>query len=140
VRAIRLGLGISSWGDAQGFRRSGSKLLVKPVDASIYHYGWVKPPAVQQLKQQSFNKLWHDDAWMKRNVPPVAEFDYANGGRLQVFSGAHPAVMHERVRGQDWEFTYDERKLRPPVRERLLDSIERLTGRRMGEYKNYKLI
>jgi hypothetical protein len=140
VRAIRLGLDIASWGDAQGFRRNARKLLVKPVDASIYHYGWVKPPAVQQLKQASFNKLWHDEAWMKLNIPPVTEFGYDNGGRLRLFAGTHPSVMHDRIRNQDWDFEYEELKLRLPLRERLLEGIERITGWRIGEYKNYKLI
>jgi hypothetical protein len=140
VRAIRLGLGISSWGDAQGFRRNGRKLHVRPSGASIYHYGWVKPPTVQQQKQQTFNKLWHDDDWVKMHVPQAAEFDYSKGGRLQIFSGSHPAVMQERVRSQDWKFTYEENKSGWPIREQLLNGLERFTGWRIGEYQNYELI
>ena len=137
VRAVRLNAGIESWGDAQGFRLAGRKLNVRPVDAFIYHYGWVKPPAIQQLKQRTFNKLWHDDAWIQENIPSVAQYDYRKGGRLRPFEGSHPSAMRERISNQTWDFNYDETKLRRPLRELLLDSIEDLTGRRIGEYKNY---
>ncbi len=42
VRIIRNNKGITAYRDAQGFRIGNTKLLVKPVAACIYHYGWVK--------------------------------------------------------------------------------------------------
>ncbi|HET8962714.1 MAG TPA: glycosyltransferase family 2 protein, partial [Chitinophagales bacterium] len=69
IRVIKNDKSISSYRDAQGFRKNGQKLKVKKVDATIYHYGWVKPPAAQQAKQQSFHKMWHNDEWMKKNIP-----------------------------------------------------------------------
>ena len=59
------------------FRKHGEKLNVKQIDASVYHYGWVKPPEAQQAKQKSFHKMWHDDTWMKENVADTNEFDYS---------------------------------------------------------------
>ncbi len=140
VRIIRNGIGVQSWGDAQGFRIKGRKLRVRPLDADVYHYGWVKPPAVQQLKQRSFNKLWHSDEWVARNVASTAEYDYARGGKLKRFEGTHPSVMRERVVGQSWTFTYDPKRLRLSPRERFLELIERTTGWRIGEYRNYELL
>ena len=140
IRVVRPETGVRSWGDAQGFRIEGRKLRVTAVDADVYHYGWVKPPPLQQLKQQHFNKLWHDDTWVERNVAPVTEYDYSNGGRLRPFTGSHPAVMHERVAAQDWKFAYDASRLRQPIREKMLDWIERHSGWRIGEYRNYELI
>lgn len=43
VRAIRNGIGIRSWGDAQGFRLEGRKLKVVRCPAEVYHYGWARP-------------------------------------------------------------------------------------------------
>lgn len=140
VRIIRKKPGISSYKDAQGFRMNGRKLNVKPLDAWMYHYGWVKPPASQQAKQRSFHKLWHDDEWVKRNVPSVPEFDYNIPGSLKKFTGSHPQVMKERISLKNWEFHPDPFKNKLPPGKKILQAIENLTGWRMGEYKNYRLI
>ena len=97
IRVIRNDKNISSYKDAQGFRKNNTKLNVKLIDAFVYHYGWVKPPEAQQAKQQTFNKLWHDDEWMKRNVPDVEVFDYSQTDSVAKFAGTHPAVMQERI-------------------------------------------
>ncbi|MBI5464955.1 MAG: glycosyltransferase family 2 protein [Ignavibacteriales bacterium] len=140
VRIVRPGIGIHSWGDAQGFRRNGQKVRARHLPANVYHYGWVKPPEIQQAKQLQFNKFWHDDTWIERHVQPTAEFDYSRGGRLKAFNGEHPAVMSERMRRMNWSYTYDPQRVQRPLREKMLDTIEDWTGWRIGEYKNYKLI
>jgi hypothetical protein len=139
IRIIRPGIDVRSWGDAQGFRIGGRKLHVKPVDACVYHYGWVKSPAAQQLKQKHFNALWHSDQWIAEHVADAAEYDYAQGGMLRPFTGTHPQTMLQRVANQNWEFRYDEKRIKRPVKERILDWIEKKTGFRFGEYKNYIL-
>jgi glycosyltransferase involved in cell wall biosynthesis len=140
IRIVRPNIGVRSWGDAQGFRIHEQKLHVKLIDACIYHYGWVKPPAIQQLKQQHFNKLWHSDDWMKNKIANVTEYDYSHGGKLKLFSGTHPAVMRERVAKQYWKFEYSPQKVTQSFKERLLDAVEAKTGWRIGEYRNYKVI
>jgi glycosyltransferase involved in cell wall biosynthesis len=140
IRIIRNGIGARSWGDAQGFRIDNRKMRVKQIDASIYHYGWVKPPTVQMLKQQTFNRLWHDDGWVKEHVGSQAEFDYSNGGTLKPFRGTHPQVMRERVASQHWRFTYEPSRAKQSIKERLSDWFEARTQIRLGEYKNYILI
>lgn len=140
VRIIRNGIGVRSWGDAQGFRRQGQKLRVMPVDARIYHYGWVKPPKAQQEKQRSFHRLWHSDEKAERMVGEEVEYSYEDGGRLKRFTGAHPAVMLDRVKNQSWEFDYKPDQLKVPVKDRVLDAFEDITGIRVGEYKNYLLL
>lgn len=140
VRIVRSGIGVRSWGDAQGFRRDGKKLRVRQVNAHIFHYGWVKPPKAQQEKQRSFHKLWHTDDRVEKMVGSGAEFDYRDGGRLKRFMGTHPSVMLDRVRNQSWDFDYDRSHVKVPVKDRLLDSFEDLTGHRIGEYKNYDLL
>ncbi|MGD1846734.1 MAG: glycosyltransferase family 2 protein [Salibacteraceae bacterium] len=140
VRIVRPKAAITSYRDAQGFRKNDRKLQVKPVEAHMYHYGWVKPPEKQQAKQESFNKLWHDDQWMEKNVPKRAAFDYSEIDALARFKGSHPAVMQARVDRSNWQFDHDLSRTNFTAKEALLYRIERLTGWRVGEYKNFKLI
>jgi glycosyltransferase involved in cell wall biosynthesis len=140
VRIVRPGIGVRSWKDAQGFRINGRKLFVVPIDATIYHYGWVKPPTVQLEKQRSFNRLWHTDEWIQRRLGELRTYDYQNGTKLRRFEGTHPAVMKARVEGENWGFEYDPSKVRQSVKERVLEWIEEEFGWRIGEYKNYNLL
>lgn len=138
IRIIRRDDTIRSYRDAQGFRRKdNSKLRVKPVDAFVYHYGWVKPPEAQQAKQQSFHKMWHDDQWMEKNIPKVDSFDYSQVDSLAHFTGTHPLVMQERISRQNWKFSFDPTKKRWGIKMRFLMWVEKTTGFRIGEYKNY---
>jgi len=140
IRVIRNGIGVRSWGDAQGFRIDGRKMRVKLTDATVHHYGWVRSPEAQQRKQKWFHRLWHDDTWVDRHVGTAKTYDYSGGGRLLPFRGTHPAVMKDRIARQDWSFSYDPLKARVSLKERLLETIERRTGHRVGEYKNYIVI
>jgi len=134
-------LRIFSYRDAQGFRKNeNQKLRVKGIDAYVYHYGWVKPPSAQMQKQQTFNKYWHDDSWMQKNIPAAAEFDYANIDSLYRFTGTHPAVMQERIRQKNWQFDFDISRSRFTLKEKLSAAVEKFTGYRPGEYKNYRKI
>jgi hypothetical protein len=140
IRVIRNDKAIRSYRDAQGFRKNGEKLSVKEINAAVYHYGWVKPPEAQQAKQQSFNKLWHDDEWMKKNVPDVNEFDYSQIDSLMKFNGTHPHVMQDRINKMNWKFSFDPTKKRLTLKLKLLLFIEKKFGWKIGEYKNYKII
>lgn len=135
------GLKIYSYKDAQGFRKNANeKLAVKEIPADIYHYGWVKPPEAQMQKQQTFNKYWHDDQWMQQNIPSAARFDYSNIDSLTRFTGSHPAVMKERIAQKNWQFDFDISRSRYTFKEKISGFVEKLTGYRPGEYKNYKKI
>ncbi len=140
IRAVKNGIGVQSWGDAQGFRIGNRKLRVKQIGASIYHYGWVKPPRIQQQKQRTFNRLWHSDSWIEEHVKGGEQFDYAGGGKLELFKGTHPRVMEIKVNEENWDFAYDSTRVQQPMKERVLDWVERKTGYRVAEYKNYELI
>ncbi|MBC7885186.1 MAG: glycosyltransferase family 2 protein, partial [Saprospiraceae bacterium] len=92
IRIIRNNKNIYSYRDAQGFRKDKDKMLkVKPIDAYIYHYGWVKPPVNMQLKQRTFQKLWHNDDWVDKNVAKTETFDYSGSDQLELFNDTHPA-------------------------------------------------
>ncbi|HRS53558.1 MAG TPA: hypothetical protein P5250_02490 [Bacteroidales bacterium] len=141
IRIIKPHPDIHSYKDAQGFRKRNKLIKVKQIDAYIYHYGWVKPPELQQAKQKFFHKLWHDDKWIKNNIPDTDYFDYSQIDSLQHFKGTHPKVMLNRINEKNWFFSFD-----PTNRKNLkglnkiLYWIEKKMNYRIGEYKNYKLL
>ena len=140
IRIVRPGIGVQSYRDAQGFRRAGNrKLHVKLLAATVHHYGWVKPPAAMQRKQETFNKLWHSDDWVAEHVAAAEEFDYSQVDSLQRFAGTHPAVMAGRIEARNWRFDHDPSHNRYRLKDRLKQALERLTGLRLGEYRNYEL-
>jgi glycosyltransferase involved in cell wall biosynthesis len=141
IRAIRPGRGIFSYRDAQGFRKAPDRPLnVVRVGATVHHYGWVKEPAAMQRKQESFHRMWHDDAWVAQHVVPAEAFDYGRELRhLARFTGTHPAVMAERIARRNWTFETDISVDRRTLKDRVkLFCAERL-GWELG-YTNYRLI
>ena len=141
IRVIRNHIGVSSYRDAQGFRINNKKLKVKHIDAEIYHYGWVRDPRAQQLKSKSFHRLWHDDQWIKEMISDADEHDYNLLESLKPFEGTHPNVLNERLKRMNWEFNYDPNLKKPlSLKEKLSNFIEKHTGYRFGEYKNYNII
>ena len=140
VRIIRNDKSIYSYKDAQGFRKGGKKLKVKPINAFIYHYGWVKNPRNQSEKQKKFHQMWHDDEWIKNNVSEADDYDYSIIDSLRKFSGSHPQVMKDRLQKMDWNFHFDITRKKFKLKDWLLYQIEKYTGVRLFEYKNYKKI
>jgi hypothetical protein len=140
VRVIRNDKRIRSYKDAQGFRKEGNKLNVKLIEASIYHYGWVKPPEYIRSKLQYFHTLWHDEEWMKKNKAELESFDYSGIDSLAHFEGIHPSTMKSRIREKNWKFEFDPTKKKFFAITRLLHWLEKKTGWLIGEYKNYKVI
>ncbi len=139
IRVLRNDKSIYSYRDAQGFRKGDNyKLKVKLIEAYIYHYGWVKDPFRQQLKQYEFQKLWHDET-NTRSVN-ADQFDYSNIDSLELFDGSHPKVMLARINKMNWKFTHDITKRNYSAKEKVKRLVEKLTGRRIGEYKNYIII
>lgn len=142
IRILRNIKAIRSYRDAQGFRLEGRKIRVKLIDAYIYHYGWVKPPKGLKNKLLNFNKFYHDDQWIAENLPETFEFDYKNADRLIHFEGTHPKVMQKRIAATNWKLNIDLKELhkKMTVRRRVLQKIEDLTGWRVSEYRNYKIV
>ena len=141
VRIIRNDKSIASYKDAQGFRRNGQKLLVKPVDAYIYHYGWVKSPAQMKKKLQHTGRFWNEDTeeW-KTFVNSDNMFDYNEYDSLTRFTGIHPAVMKERIARHDWNVELDINKKNFSLKNKFLYWFEKKTGLRPFSFKNYKVI
>ena len=139
VRTIKRVPGLLSWKDAQGFRYTdGSKMNAILIPARIFHYGWARPQNVMDQKIKSFSKLYHG-----KDHETKDEFSFRRIWGLKRFNGTHPKAV------QKWidEHTHDIDILNYPKSYILgdwdlmvSDAIESLTGWRMGEFKNYKLI
>ena len=141
VRVIRNRKDIFSYRDAQGFRiLPNRKLKVKHIPASIFHYGYVREPKAMQNKQVSFNRYWHSDEWIDQNIPRTSEFDYSEVDRLEKFQDTHPQVMRRRIANLTWDFEFDESRVRLSLKDRVKEWVEKTTGRRLGEYRNYVIV
>jgi len=144
VRAVKLGIGVRSWRDAQGFRVGPGDGARKPrvllAGARMYHYGWVRPPAAQLEKSADFQRWYHGDAAVKTALE--RGFAYDVDENVRPFTGTHPGPMRGVVALADWPFHPRPRRLVRPghVRHDLLDLVETATGIRIGEYRNYVVL
>lgn len=140
VRIIRNDKKISSYKDAQGFRVGERKLWVKPVDAYIYHYGWVKSPEQMMKKVKNFTKLWHSDQKLEEWMKSPDFWNYDEFDSLQKFTGTHPIVMHERIARQNWNVELDISKKKFSLKDSLLYYFEKWTGIRPFDFRNYRIL
>jgi glycosyltransferase involved in cell wall biosynthesis len=151
VRLIRNKPEIRSYRDSQGFRKypgreaweqghPGTSLRVKLLDAHIYHYSYARNPKLMKKKADYFHSFWHDDQWLEKNLEKQPEFDYSEVDGLVPFSGSHPAIMKPCIAQQDWSFTYEPGRAKSTLKLKVLNWIEKKTGWRIGEYRNYRII
>lgn len=138
IRVVKNNKNIYSYRDAQGFRKDDNqKLNVIPIDAYMYHYGWVKKPEAMQKKQENFNKLWHDNDWIEDNVLKADEYDYLHHVKaLKPFIGDHPEIMKERIEDRNWKFDYDISIDRSSLKDKSKRILRNYFGIDLG-YKNY---
>ena len=143
VRIIRNDKSIHAYRDAQGFRRGSKKIHVKPVDAWVYHYGWVKNPLKMKEKLKRVQQeLWFDSINKPTNVASVAGeiFDFNQFDSLQLFKSDHPMVMKKRIEEKNWTIDLDISRKKFSLKEKLLYWYEKKTGKRLFDFRNYKVI
>ncbi len=109
VRIIRNDGQVESCGDAVGFclkadgayLQSRHKDRVRPSGAMIYHYGWVKPPRVLLEKFRYQVARHHADQPGAEQARMLARetYGFEDYHIMKNFSGTHPVVMSDRVRG-----------------------------------------
>lgn len=139
VRMIRNDKNICAYRDAQGFRKGKKKLNVKPLDACVYHYGWVKSPHQMRKKINHVSQFWNDGRdWNYAKTEEVFNFDDFDS--LKRFTDTHPGVMQDRIARQNWNITLDTTKKHFGFKDRLLYHIEKITGKRLFEFRNYRII
>ncbi len=140
VRAVRLGAEVVSVGDAQGFRVGPTRRRIRARRTGVtwYHYGWARPLDALRRKQAMDDALLYGGAG--RRDPLMERLPWDVG--LRPFDGEHPALMREWIAARRDEMStgfvprrWDARRLA------LLATlgIERLTGWRPFEYRNYVL-
>jgi len=109
IRIVRNDPDIHSWRDSMSFRRipefdgisyrkkeGTHKLKVVAANATVYHYGWVRPPEYMRKKDSAFRKAFNSN-------PETGEFDFGPIDRYPVFKGTHPAVMHHWISNFNWK-------------------------------------
>lgn len=140
VRLIRNDKTITAYRDAQGFRRNGRKLDVKPVNAYVYHYGWVKNPKLMQQKIINSVDLWQENKNAVAELKTKDGFDYSEFDSLEKFKGTHPSPMLSRIEKQNWKLKLNIRKKKFKLKDRLLYFYEKLTGKRLFTFRNFRMI
>ena len=142
IRIVRNIPAIRSYRDAQGFRtEENRKLNVKKINASIWHYGWVRHPHKQLEKLNTFYSLWSKEHQVAEKIEEQEQFDFfKDADSLQLFTGNHPAVMKKRIEEKNWQVKFDVTKKKFSFKDGLLYRIEKITGKRLFNYKNYREI
>ena len=140
IRIIRNNKAISAYRDAQGFRIGKAKLPVACVDASIYHYGWVKSPTQMRKKLKESSVYWNDDTQLEKIKSSPDDYDFSGFDSLEKFTGTHPGVMLDRIQRQNWVIDLDLSQKKFSFKNKCLYLFEKLTGIRPFDFKNYKII
>lgn len=142
VRLIRNHKGIKSWLDAQGFRAADdSKIKARLIPARIFHYGWARAQQVMKKKVVLFDTFYHG-VDNKRHVGKK-EFEYERNWGLRKFEKTHPLVMKNWIEKNKNPIDLMSLPLsygRNIIGLILSDTFEKITGYRLGEYKNYRKI
>lgn len=141
VRALRLApeLDIRPYQGAQGFRVGPDqrKIRARLTEAEMFHYGWARPTRALKEKRELGRTLypWRDAS---EGRPLLA---WIPG--IRRFSGTHPAVAHDWIEARRYD---PERVIAPRqfrwrfLRYYISSAIERVTGVRVFEFRNYTIV
>jgi hypothetical protein len=141
VRAVRLdpALDIRPYEGAQGFRvgPKNRKICARLTRAEMFHYGWARPAWALRQKRELDKPLY---PWRNSDssLPLLA---WIPG--IQRFIGSHPAVVRSWIEAR----RHDPKRVIEPRRFRwgflryyISSAIERWTGVRVFEFRNYKIV
>jgi hypothetical protein len=141
VRAVRLdpSLDIRPYQGAQGFRVGPEhrKIRARLTCAQMFHYGWARPAHALREKRE-LGKTMYPWRNADERLPLLA---WIPG--IRRFDGDHPAVARAWIEGR---FEDPERVIAPRrlewhhLRYYVSGWIERLTGVRLFEFRNYKIV
>jgi glycosyltransferase involved in cell wall biosynthesis len=141
VRAVRLdpALDIRPYQGAQGFRVGPEhrKIRARLTEAEMFHYGWARPAQALREKRELGKTMypWRDAS---ARLPLL---EWIPG--MQPFRGTHPAVAREWIeaRRSDPDRLIAPRRFRLRfIRYYISGWIERMTGVRVFEFRNYELV
>lgn len=159
IRIIRNVSQIHSYQSAQSFRwienfdgvsyrksTNTRKLFVKQIAAHIYHYGWVRPPALMTSKTNALDEI-HSHVKVRLNAP----FDFGILSKYRFFDGSHPSIMKAWMANFDWQdqLNYSQKKplnryamKHEKFKYRMLSWVEKylLFERKIAAFKNFILL
>ena len=143
VRAVRLdpAFDVRPYRDAQGFRvgPAARRVRARPADAEMFHYGWLRSAAALRARG-AVDRHLYPGRWVPA-VERAAVLRWFPG--LRPFRGSHPAVARDWVAARAHD---PDRVLTPPffelehLRFHASDLVERLTGWRPFEFRNYTMV
>jgi len=140
IRIVRNNKEIRSWNDAQGFRwKNAKKLTGVFIDATMYHYGWVRPPKLMMNKLEGSKQYWSvDSKHIKTSDQVSEEYKYEEGiDSLKKFRGAHPKVMQARINALNWHPELSTKRKKFNARYFVLYYFEKLFNYRPFENKHF---
>lgn len=143
IRVVRLGADVRSYRDAQGFRvgAAGRRVRARLTDATMFHYGWARPAWAIDEKFEANKRIWVGGLEVISRQQARGDLEWMP--LLRPFRGTHPHVAQSWVaeRARQPRRLVGPRRLRPAhLRYYLSDWIERLTGARLFEFRNYDVI
>lgn len=151
IRVFRNGLGVFSYRDSQGFRRyanpeqkasghKGLKLRVRHVGVPVYHYSYVRPPQEMLQKARIFAYYYMDETQHAKLFESRETHDYYGIERVIPFTKTHPAIMSEWIENGNYEFDPTKLTGKMSLKMRIAYLADSISGRRVGEYRNYNLL
>jgi hypothetical protein len=140
IRVVKNDKSVRSYKDAQGFRKHGRKLQVKKIDATVFHYGYVRSPEVIKRKISNFHSLYYDGERLEKELDSSKNFDYSQINAVRKFEGAHPQIMKSLISRLNWHVDVDPSKAKFSLKERILFAFEKVFKYRLFEYKNYSVM
>ena len=92
-------------------------------------------------KMKEVSRYWHTDDELQNSEMKTGDvFNFDDYDSLQKFTGTHPQVMNDRIKNAAWKIDADISKKHFSLKNRILYYIEKKTGRRLFDFRNYKLI
>jgi hypothetical protein len=141
VRAVRLGRDVRSYWDAQGFRvgAEARRPRARVTGARMFHYGWARNPRSMRQKLVASQEIFTEA--VDRLEARAARSALSWTPLLRRFTGTHPRAAQGWMAARQApaaEPALGPRRFRlGHVRLYISDWIERLTGTRPFEYRNY---
>ncbi len=141
VRAIRLdpSLGIHSFRDAQGFRvgPADARVAAARSGAVMHHYGWARPAWALRSKREQDRIIYDTERAKDPERPMLPWFP-----GLRPFQGQHPESVAEWIaaRRSDEQLVEGPTWSRHDLMARVTFALERMTGWRPFEFRNYRVV
>ncbi len=131
--------GIHSFRDAQGFRVGPESRRIRCVASGVrmHHYGWARPAWALAAKRSTDNGIYHWRGKMDQERPLLPWFP-----GIVPFVGEHPLAARKWIaERRNRESLIAPRQFqREHLRTVISNGVERLTGWRPFEYRNYRVV